>query len=117
MDEGLDRLKAGLGGPGIVPPVIDEHVEIVERADVVPPHIRDVERVARVQIGDQRGIERAVETWETIEIGIVEIDQADRRARGREFERTDMEVGDLIGRDKVKRRRPATTTAMFEHMS
>src|SRR5690606_22410922 len=30
-----------------VPPIIDQHVETLERLDVMPPEIRDVERITR----------------------------------------------------------------------
>src|ERR1044072_4046147 len=36
----------------VVPPVIDKHAERIERADGVPPEIRDIERVAGVELGD-----------------------------------------------------------------
>ena len=40
-------LRAGRG----MPPVIDEHVERVERFDVVPPQRRNEEGVARTEVG------------------------------------------------------------------
>ena len=40
----------------LAPPVIHQHVERLERLDVVPPHGRDEQSVARLQLGDLRDL-------------------------------------------------------------
>src|SRR5688572_6167356 len=94
--EGLDRLVQGAerrrGGGGRVgrslPPVVHQHVEALERLDVVPPQWRDVDRVARPQLGNLRCGKRLAEAREAFEVGLAERHQADGRAGRREVERS-----------------------------
>ena len=89
----------------LAPPVVHQHVEGVERLDVMPPHAGNEDRIARAELGDLRVLQRFGELREFREIRPREIDQADRLAGRREVERTDVEVLQLFGR---KQREAAT---------
>src|SRR5512139_1835094 len=66
----------------------------------MPPERRDVDRVARFQLGRYRCTECIGESREAFEIGGVQLDEAHRRAGRREIERTDVEVCDLLWREE-----------------
>ena len=87
-------------GRRLPPPVVDQHVERVQRLHLVPPHAGDVERVARLELGDQRVLERRREAREALEVGLLQVDQADRLAGRREVDRTDIQVGQLLRREQ-----------------
>src|SRR4051812_41105894 len=82
----------------LVPPIIDEEVERLERIDPVPPVERDVDAVAGLE---QRGLRRRCRlpvSRESVEIWPLDIDQADRSAGRGELERARIEIGQLLGR-------------------
>src|SRR5687768_8950155 len=84
----------------LAPPVVHQHVQGLERLDVMPPHAGNEDRIARAELGDLRVRQRCRELREFCEIRLREIDQADRLACGREIEWTDVEVLQLFGREQ-----------------
>ena len=87
-------MKAGDG----VPPVVDHRVEGIERLDLVPPHRRVEQHVARLQLRDLRRRERLAEPREAFEIGRVEVDHGHDLPARRRLERPRIEVLDLLRR-------------------
>src|SRR3954469_8577529 len=77
-------------GPRVVPPVIDEKVDRLERVHAVPPVERNVDRVTRREFGDLRVFEGLCVKWESLEIGVVRVDDADGRPGWRQLERAEV---------------------------
>src|SRR3546814_17510610 len=73
---------------------------------MVPPIARDEDRIAGIERRDARGGERLAKPRETIEIGVLRIDERQRR---RIVERSDIEVRHRFGREQ------AETTPPREH--
>ncbi len=67
-------------------------------SNVMPPQARDVDRVARLQLGHPSVLHRVNEPRMRIKVRYVEIHQADRLARQGIVQRTDVQVGHLIRR-------------------
>ncbi len=65
---------------------------------MVPPHARDVDGVPGFEFAGARVFQRVRETRVGVEIGVVEIDEADRLPGRREIDRADVEVRELVGR-------------------
>jgi hypothetical protein len=82
----------------LAPPVVHQHVQGVERFDVMPPHAGNEDRIAGCELGDLRVLQRCGEVRKFREIRPREIDQADRLACRREVEWTDVKVLELFGR-------------------
>lgn len=64
---------------------------------MVPPVAGNEDRIAGIERRDARGGERIAKPRETVEIGVLRIDERQRR---RIIERPDIEVRDLIGRER-----------------
>ena len=54
----------------LAPPVVHQHVERVERLDVMPPHARNEDRIARAELRDLRVLQRLGEARERREVGL-----------------------------------------------
>src|ERR1700733_3568581 len=94
----------------VAPPIVDEHIEILERLDVVPPQGRDIDGIAGRKFCKFGGGGRLGEAWKAIEVRIANVDQADWLASRGLVQRTDVEILDLIGR-KHRESTPSTDHA------
>src|SRR3546814_9882569 len=96
----LFRSRLRLAEPGglAAPPVIDQYVKVGEPLDMVPPHRRDEDRVARLKLHRLRFRHRIDEARMRGEVGGIEIDHAHRAARGRVVDRPQIEVAKLVRR-------------------
>lgn len=66
----------------------------------MPPHRRNVERVARTELHLARRLQRLGEPGISLEIGRIDVDETDRLAGEREIQRPDVEVLQLPGREQ-----------------
>ena len=98
----LDRMDQchECGAGAMLPPVIDQHVQGIERADVVPPDRRNEDRVPGLELGDFGLRQRCGKARVAFQIGRIRIDHARRRTGHGVIERTDIQVGELIGREQ-----------------
>ncbi len=69
---------------------------------MMPPHVRDIERVTRFEIGDFRLSPRLGEARKAREVGMIEIDQADRGAADRQVERPRIQHRQAVRREQGK---------------
>jgi hypothetical protein len=97
----------------VVPPVVHEHVERLERLDVVPPAEGDEQRVAGSELGVPGVPQGLGMAREPRMVGVRQRHHAHGRAGRREVERRDVQVGELLGGNSVNRRRPPATQAML----
>jgi len=63
------------------------------------PGVRDEQRIARLQLGGQRGVERLGEPRVFVEVGRGHVNHADRNARRGELQRPEIKIADLVGRE------------------
>jgi len=75
----------------------------------MPPQWRQIQRIAGFKLDDTRVIQRFAQTREAFEVRCVGTRHGDRRAGGREIERSDVEIGDLLDREQGE------TTATADH--
>lgn len=112
IDETIVKVDAGSQGrprtcglnsrPGDGEEIVHQHVELVERLDVVPPECGDVDGVPGTKLGHFRGLQGSGEARKAREIRMTNDDQAHRLAGRREVERADVEISDLVRRKHRK---------------
>ena len=90
--DGVEGVKQRVIGaadvlPAVVPPIIDEKIDRLEQFNPMPPVVGNVDRVARLEFSDLRPFERLREPRESFEVGVVRVDDADRRSRRGQLER------------------------------
>lgn len=96
MDEGDE----GATARDVVVPVVHQHVDRIERGDVVPPQGGDEDRVAWLQLGGLSLLQRAGEAGVGLEIGPQRVGHAHRLSGQGVVERADVEVAGGLGREQ-----------------
>ncbi|EEF23708.1 conserved hypothetical protein, partial [Ricinus communis] len=101
-EHGVQEGVAGQASPlvGRVPPVVHQHVDRLQRADVVPPQVWYVDRVAGFQLRGLGDFQGPGEARELLKVGVFERDEADGRSGRRPLEWAHVEVLHLIGREQ-----------------
>src|SRR5439155_8241306 len=84
--------------PERVPPIVDEHVDWFGRLDLMPPQLRQIERIAGFELDDERPIASPFEAWKARVAGRAADREPDRLAGHRIVDRTDIEIADRVGR-------------------
>jgi hypothetical protein len=82
------------------PPVVHQRIERLQRLDLVPPQRRHVQGIARFEFRDQRIRQRFAQAWMPLEIGLVWTRQGERSPGRSEIQRSDVQIGHLVGREK-----------------
>src|SRR6202171_4313170 len=78
------------GSTCTVPPIVDQHVEWRQGSNRVPPHIGNEYGIAGLKFSDLSRSGGPLEARIAREVGIVDIDQADRHTLRGEFEGADI---------------------------
>ena len=79
------------------PPVIYEHIELVQAFDVMPPHARKKKCITGFESNFTRVIQCFTKPRIPVEIRVIKIDQADRLTGRRDIPRSDVKVVELVG--------------------
>src|SRR5690349_15720464 len=91
-------VRTASAGWRIVPPVIDEKIDRLERVDAVPPVEGNVDCIAGFQFRDLRPLQSLRVPRESLKVRFVGIDQADWRSSRREINRPDIQILELVRR-------------------
>src|SRR3981081_2830399 len=87
--------RCAQGSTCTVPPIVDQHVERRQGSNRVPPHIGNEYGIAGLKFSDLSRSGRQLEARIAREVGVVDIDQADRHTLRGEFEGSDIEIFQL----------------------
>src|SRR5438093_4909445 len=68
MQQAVERRISRSGSDLSFPPIVDQHVVLAERLDVMPPQRRNIDGVARSELRDQRRGERFAETRKALDV-------------------------------------------------
>src|ERR1700719_3445250 len=90
--------RRGQGSARTVPPIVDQDVEWRLGLNRVPPHIRNEYCIAGLEFSDLSRSGGPLAARMAREVGIVDIDQADRHTLRGEFEGSDIEIFQLFRR-------------------
>src|SRR5258708_34855072 len=105
MQEAVRRRLEIIGN--VAPPIIDEYIEVLERFDVVPPQGGNGDRIARLELGTLRNRGCLGKSWETHEVRLAHVYQADLRARRGRIQRNGRPIVDLDCRTPSEECHPA----------
>ncbi len=99
-EQPVRQRRKRLRGPlsGVEPPEAHRQIHRLERLDVVPPQIRDEDRIARLQLRGLGHLERLRKARRTLKVGRADPHQAPRLTARAELERPDVHAGQLIRR-------------------
>src|SRR5258708_40241160 len=89
-----------------VPPIVDQDVEWRQGSNRVPPHVGNEYGIAGLEFSDLSRSGGPLEARKAREVGIVDIDQADRHTLRGEFEGSDVEILQLLRRKQHKSAAP-----------